>query len=266
MDTTRAFATILSAMLCLDAAHAAQVDRIRGPIESSRAVPLRESIHPKTRLANDSGAVDQGTRINSVKLVLSQSDIQRQDLEQLLEAQRDPSSPDYRNWLTPEQYGERFGLSENDLARITSWLQSRGFVIEDVARARNWITFNGTAGQIARAFGTELHSFQVGGEGHFANATEVWIPAALAGVVSSIRGLDDFRPKPQRATTLLLSRIQQLGRSPLPQPGRSRVDIQHPDSLRCRVRWNRAKACDCGANGCESRGHAGVPGPIQPDP
>ena len=42
------------------------------------------------------------------------------------------------------------------------------------------------------------------GEAHFANATDVWIPASLDGIVTGIRGLDDFRPKPRRATTARL--------------------------------------------------------------
>jgi subtilase family serine protease len=39
----------------------------------------------------------------------------------------------------------------------------------------------------------------VDGETHFANASAPSIPAAFAGVVGELRGLDDFRPKPPRA-------------------------------------------------------------------
>ena len=204
MATNRAFTAILSGVLCIGAAPAAQEDRIRGSIEISSFVSLRGSIHPKTQFATDNGAVDPGTPVNGIKLVLSQTGPQSASLEQFLEQQRDPASPDYQNWLTPEQYGERFGLSENDLARIGSWLHSHGFTIEHVARARNWITFNSIAGQIARTFRTELHHVDVDGEAHFANATDVWIPASLDGIVTGIRGLDDFRPKPRRATTARL--------------------------------------------------------------
>jgi subtilase family serine protease len=152
--------------------------------------------------AEDRGPLETATRINNVRLVLAQTDLQRADLEQFLERQRDPGSADYQDWLTPEQYGERFGLSENDLAIVSSWLKSEGFVVEQVARARNWITFNGTAGQIAQAFHTELHHVEVNGEAHFANIADPRIPGLLAGMVDSIRGLDDFRPKPLRTASL----------------------------------------------------------------
>jgi subtilase family serine protease len=177
----------------------ASEDRIQGPLESARSIPLTGSLNPRTLLANDLGAMEPGAQIDGVTLVLAPSGPQRDALERFLEKQRDPSSPDYRNWLTPEQYGERFGLSENDLAVISSWLQSEGFVIDQRARARNWITFSGTAAQIAQTFRTELHHVEMDREMHFTNTTEIWIPPSLAGIVGSIRGLDDFRPKPQHA-------------------------------------------------------------------
>jgi len=206
VTVTRSSAAILSALLCFAGTGIAAEDRIREPVETSAFVPLRGSVSPTVKLTNDSGLLDPGTHIDGVKLVLAQSDLQRADLETFLEEQRDPASPNYRNWLTPEQYGERFGLSENDLARISSWLQARGFAVERVARARNWITFNGTAGQIAQTFRTELHHVEIDGnsgkEAHFANASEAWIPASLAGILGALRGLDDFRPKPQRVKSL----------------------------------------------------------------
>jgi subtilase family serine protease len=197
----------LTAILCFAAIGFAAEDRIREPVETINYAPVPGSVSPKTRLYRDVGVLDPATRINGIKLVLIQSDLQHAASEQLLEQQRDPASPEYQNWLTPEQYAERFGVSENDLARISSWLQARGFVVEQVARARNWITFNGTAGQITRTFRAELHRVEIDGvsgkEAHFANTSEAWIPSSLTGIVGSIRGLDDFRPRPQRVKSLL---------------------------------------------------------------
>lgn len=186
-------------LICGIAGSAAQQDRIRGPIDANESVVLRGNVHPRARPENDRGPLDPSTAIHGVKLVLAQTVRQARDLERLLEAQRDPGSPDYRRWLTPEEFGERFGVGENDLARLASWLESRGFVIERVARARNWIAFNGTMAQIAAAFHTELHRYEAAGEIHFANVAAPSIPAAIAGVVDAIRGLDDFRPLPQNS-------------------------------------------------------------------
>lgn len=200
--TTRCWIVLVTASLGFTIAGFAAEDRISQPIESARSRSLPASVLPKVKSAIDRGALAPDTRITQITVVIAPTGAQRADLEKLLEAQRDPSSADYRNWLTPAQYGERFGLSENDVVRISSWLQSEGFTVEQVARGRNWIAFAGTAGQIAQTFHTELHRVEIDGEAHFTNLTPPSIPASLDGVIESIRGLDDFRPKPQRARIL----------------------------------------------------------------
>src|SRR5579863_2127445 len=124
----------------------AQEDRIRGPLEGpaggNKSVVWKGNAHPKARPENDRGPLDVSTRISGVKLVLGQTDRQAADLDRLLEAQRDPSSAYYQNWLSPEEYAERFGVSENDFGQLASWARSQGFAVEQMARARNWITFS----------------------------------------------------------------------------------------------------------------------------
>ena len=62
---------------------------------------------------------------------------QQAALEQLLAEQQDPASPNYHNWLTPEQYADRFGVSQNDIDKIVSWLETEGFTVDQVARGRD---------------------------------------------------------------------------------------------------------------------------------
>jgi subtilase family serine protease len=116
-------------------------------------------------------------------------------LERLLDEQQDRSSPNYHRWLTSEQFGDRFGLNGSDLAKVAAWIQSQGFRIESVARARNWVAFSGSAQMAERAFGAEIHRYAAGEE-HYSNATELSIPEALADIVSGVRGLDDFWRRP----------------------------------------------------------------------
>jgi subtilase family serine protease len=122
---------------------------------------------------------------------------QQSALQQLLVQQQDPTSPRYHKWLTPEQWADRFGLSQSDISKITVWLKSQGFTVGSVARGRNWITFSGTAAQVKRAFGTEIHAYDVGGEKHVANASAPKIPSAFAGIITGIRGLNDFHLRPR---------------------------------------------------------------------
>jgi hypothetical protein len=144
----------------------------------------------------DQGPVDPSLKLNYITLQTVPSASQQKAIDRLLAQQQDPSSPLYHKWLTPEQYADRFALSPNDIQKLTAWLQSQGFTIVKVARSRNLIAFSGTAAQAENAFRTEIHNFAVGGEKHFSNTTPPSIPAALAGVVAAVGGLNDFRPKP----------------------------------------------------------------------
>ena len=157
---------------------------------------MNGSLHPKAQPQYDQGPVDPSLKIGYITLMLKPSASQQSTLEQLLDQQQDRSSPNYHRWLTPQQFGDRFGLSSRDYAAVVSWVQSQGLHVEDHARARNWVAFSGSASQVATAFQTEIHRYLMNGEMHFANATVLRIPAALNNVVSGVRGLNDFWKKP----------------------------------------------------------------------
>ena len=145
----------------------------------------------------DQGPVDASFRLDRVTLVIKRSDAQAADLNQLLTELHDPKSSNYHNWLTPESYGDRFGLGQADVAKIVDWLTAQQLTVTNVARGRNAITVSGTVDQIARAFGTEIHTFFIGNETHYANAAAPSLPSALQGVVQAINGLHDFRLQPR---------------------------------------------------------------------
>ncbi|MBV8820569.1 MAG: S8/S53 family peptidase [Acidobacteriaceae bacterium] len=174
---------------------AAQPSRIRSHADVTTRALLQGHVHPLTRVATDQGRLDPATQIRAVTLVLRPSASQQADLEQLLASQQDARSPDYHHWLTPEQYADRFGVSASDVEQIKGWLEQQGLSVGNVARARNFVSFSGTAAQIETAFNTRLDSFDLNGEVHFANVSDPAVPAAFAPVISSIRGLNDFRPK-----------------------------------------------------------------------
>jgi len=174
----------------------AQHNRIPGTIDDSQPVMLKGNLHPSSQLQNDKGAVESDYKLSNISLSFKASAKQQADLKQLQADQQNPSSPNYHKWLTPQEYADRFGLSNSDMNKIEAWLRSRGFTIEKVATGRNWIRFAGTAQQVSQTFRTEIHRYQVNGETHIANASEPSVPKAIAGMLIGIRGLDDFRPHP----------------------------------------------------------------------
>jgi subtilase family serine protease len=176
---------------------AAPRDRITHGIDNTRTVRLSQNIRSEVNAQNDRGPVDGLQVISGITVALAPSSDQQAALDSLLEAQRDPSSPDYRRWLTPEEFGERFGASENDIAALSAWLREQGFGIDQVARGRGFITISGTVSQLAGAFHTNIRKLDVEGKMRWSTNVAPSIPEALAGLVTEIRGLDDFRLEPR---------------------------------------------------------------------
>jgi uncharacterized protein (TIGR03437 family) len=176
----------------------AQRNRITESLRSGRRTLLANHIPPQTRSGDDRGPVARNLRMQSLTLALKPSDAQQADLDRLLAEQQDPSSPNYHRWLTPEEYADRFGVSADDLAKLTDWLKSQNLTVTGTARSRNWVSFSGTAPDVEKAFSTEIHEFVVNGETHFSNVTDPSIPTGLTPVISAIHGLNDFRMHPKR--------------------------------------------------------------------
>lgn len=180
----------------------AQQVRVTGPVDNTQRVTLHGHVSPRARAQVDQGRVGPSLEISSMSLTLARTPAQQAELNQLLKAQQTPGSSSYHQWLTPEQFAERFGVSQSDINTVSTWLQSQGLNVESVARGRNSISFSGSAAQVESAFQIELHSYLVNGETHYANTTDPSVPAAFQGVVAGVRGLNDFRMKPllHRAT------------------------------------------------------------------
>lgn len=143
----------------------------------------------------DRGAAPESMATGRMILTLERSAAQQQALAQYLDDVQNPASSSYHQWLTPTQYGARYGISDADLQTVETWLQSYGFRIEKVPAARNALEFSGTAGQVQTAFRTSIHAFSVLGATHYANVTDPQIPAALTPVVAGVGPLNDFHPQ-----------------------------------------------------------------------
>jgi uncharacterized protein (TIGR03437 family) len=218
---------MVAATFCAAGARAqnalAPTSRITQPINNAQRAVVAGNVHPRALAAalagNDQGRVAPSLAVPYMTLMLAPSASQQADLQKLLAEQQTPGSPNYHHWLTPEEYGQRFGASDADIGKITQWLQQQGLNVIAVARGKSWIAASGTAAQVEAAFQTEIHSYLVDGETHFANATDPSVPAAFGSLVQGIRGLHDFRMKPRLR--------------PAPsQPSSTRTDFTKPDSTK----------------------------------
>ncbi len=151
-------------------------------------------------LGVDQGPLSAGTKFEGVTLVFNRTAAQQADLSTLLAAQQNPASALYHHWLTPDQFAARFGVADADITKTQAWLQSQGFQVTGSSRSRDRVVFNATAGQIAAAFGTEVHRYASAKGAHFAPASDLSLPSALAPMVAGVLRLSDLHA--QRRTRL----------------------------------------------------------------
>ncbi|HKV76627.1 MAG TPA: S53 family serine peptidase [Candidatus Sulfotelmatobacter sp.] len=172
-------------------------DRIIGDLANGPRVQLGSNVHSLARPENDLGRADGNRIIERISLNFRLSAAQQQDLDHFLAELADRTSPNYHKYLTPAQFAKRFGMSDNDVSKVVSWIEAQGFTNVKVAKNRNRVTFDGTVAQIESVFGLEMHHYLADGEVHLANSMNPSVPAALSGAVVYVGHLNDFAPKPR---------------------------------------------------------------------
>jgi subtilase family serine protease len=169
--------------------------RITEAVDETNLVRLRGSVHPLARAEFDQGVVADSKPMNRMLLLLQRSPEQEAALQQFMDDQQNKASANFHAWLTPEQFGKKFGPADEDIQAVKAWLGSHGFQVGKVSKGRTVIEFSGNAGQVRNAFHTEIHRLLVIGEEHVANVSDPQIPAALTPVVRGVVALHNFRPK-----------------------------------------------------------------------
>jgi subtilase family serine protease len=169
--------------------------QITSAVDDSSRTTLAGNTRPEARTKKyDRGAVPDNLAMAHMQLLLRRSPAQEHALEQLIDQLHDRASPNYHHWLTPEEFGQEFGLGGADIQTITGWLTSHGFKVNAVYANRMTIDFSGTATQVREAFKTPIHYLNVKGARHIANVSDPQVPSALAPAVTGVVSLHDFRP------------------------------------------------------------------------
>jgi subtilase family serine protease len=178
----------------------AQADRVTAAVDVREARQLKGHVPRWASKKDDLGAVSADEQLDNLTVLLARSSERQAAFEQLLADQQNPASARYHQWLTPQQVGEQYGPTQNDIDAVTTWLTGQGLRVDAVTPARTMITFSGPSGRVARALGTEFHRYKVrvGAEAQtrIAVSREPSVPAALAAVIAGFSGLSEERLVP----------------------------------------------------------------------
>ncbi|MBS1887631.1 MAG: S8/S53 family peptidase [Actinobacteria bacterium] len=120
--------------------------------------------------------------------------------EALAKEVTDPTSRNYRRFLTPQQWESRFSPSGKADREVVASLRGAGFTIREVTPDRMTIVAEGTAEQIETYFKTTLAKYEVGGETVRLASSSLSAPTSVAPLITGVRGVNQIRIRPTGLT------------------------------------------------------------------
>jgi subtilase family serine protease len=138
-------------------------------------------------------------------------------VDDFLEQLYDPASPNFRQFLTPEEFTARFGPTEQDYEAVKIFARSNGLAVITTYSNRLVLDVAGTAAAVEKAFHITLRTYRhpTGARDFYAPDTEPVVDAALP--VADIQGVSDFsRPHPRLhlMNALMANAIAKSGSAP----------------------------------------------------
>jgi len=124
-----------------------------------------------------------------------------------------PGSASYHQYLSPDQFGARFGLPNSDVQRVVGWLAAAGLQATTTPQ-RTSIGATGTADQVNRLLGITLSDrLSSSGTRYHVPVGAPRVPLTLAGQVATVVGLDT-EPIQHPMNHIYLSGIPEPGLTP----------------------------------------------------
>jgi subtilase family serine protease len=134
--------------------------------------------------AADQGAAPSSTRFTGTVYLAARD---QAGLAAYAKAVSDPTSAQYRKYQSADWVRSSFGPTDAAVAQVKSWLTGSGLSV--VSSSWHAITVSGTSAQMAKAFGTPMHEYRVGGQEAHAPAADVVVPAHVAPYVLGVTNL-----------------------------------------------------------------------------
>ena len=113
-------------------------------------------------------------------------------LDKLLQQIYDPASPNFRQYLTPEQFAERFGPTEQDYQAVIDFAKANGLTVTGTHPNRVMLDVSGTVADIERVFHVTMRTYRHPTENRTFFAPDAEPSVDLAVPILHISGLDDF--------------------------------------------------------------------------
>ncbi len=158
-------------------------------------VPLASHAQGKVTLETDLGETP-ASQMLAVTVRLKPNAERQTAFAKLVSEQQTPGSSSYRKWVTPTEFADQFGATEEDITAVTTWVESQGLAVSGISAGKTRIEVSGTSARIAQTFGVQFRQYRgVSASGaavvYYASVGAASVPASLDGLISGVSGLDN---------------------------------------------------------------------------
>ncbi|MBI5589090.1 MAG: S8/S53 family peptidase [Deltaproteobacteria bacterium] len=143
-------------------------------------------------------AIDNAKRIGrlpaetEISLVFTLPLRNPQELDDLLSRLYDPDDPLYGQYLTPQEFTDKFGPTQADYDAVADYATGLGFAITGIHPNRTLLDVSGSAATVNAAFGLHLQRYQTpDGKEFYAPDANPQVPDFIASRIVGVFGLDN---------------------------------------------------------------------------
>src|SRR5262249_20607874 len=130
---------------------------------------------------------------NRLDLIIGLPLRNRETLTNFLDQLYDPASTNFHRYLTPEQFAERFGPTEQDYQAVIAFARSAGFKVAATHPNRTLLNVNASVGEVEKAFRVKMRVYQHPSEPRTFYAPDVEPSLEWPVAVLHISGLHNFQ-------------------------------------------------------------------------
>jgi len=138
--------------------------------------------------------IDRLPGTNRLQLAIGLPLRNRDALGTLLQQISDPASPQYRHYLTPNEFAERFGPTRQDYQAVIDFAKSKGLTVTGTHPNRVLLDVKGSVADIENALHVTMRVYQHPTQGRTFYAPDVEPSIDLAVPVLGISGLNNYTP------------------------------------------------------------------------
>jgi len=161
---------------------------VSGQAQERRTLATKQTQHAGTSAA---GRLPATQRMDVTLTLQLRNEAQ---LSGLLQRLYDPTSPDYRHFLTVEEFTREFGPTEADYSMAVAFAREHGLTVGVTPSNRLIIEANGTVADIENAFSVKMQTYRHPTQNRMYYAPDVEPSVATGVPIAAVAGLNTYEP------------------------------------------------------------------------